>query len=202
MFNLVLLMLPWMRTRRPPAVAGVEGTDGVPDEGPPDMSGAGGIITTRSNIKHSSMTGDGSGSGGSDTEGHPEAAGFALKENGVKYDDGGTDTQATSAAAIGPVKPTPTNPPGPFPDDPGPGGSAGGMAADGDPIPGLDVKLGKNPGGAASIGPLKPTPTDPGDPFPDDGGPAGIAIKEQGIKYGEAGDAPRGRMRPGCLGAA
>ena len=125
------------------------------------------------------------------------------------------------------LEPTPTRPGDPFPDKPGPAGTAEPVAMEGDPIPGADVKLGKNPGGAASaampgaqvdgnpdgdeLDPmagagsisttrsniknsgsaavashppkgLEPTPTRPGDPFPDKPGPAGIAIKENGVK--------------------
>lgn len=168
-----------------PTDGGGGGVDGVPDDAPSPGAGAAGINTTRSNIKNASVADGASGSQGNDTEGQ---AGIAIKEQGIKY-GGGTDAQETSAAGTGPVKPTPTNPPDPFPDDPRPGGSAGGMAEDGEPIPGLDVKLGKNAGGAASIGPPTSTPTNPPDPFPDAGGQAGYAIREQGIKYGEAGDA-------------
>ena len=144
------------------------------------------------------------------------------------------------------LEPTPTRPGDPFPDMPGParsalkaqgarvdGGAVGGVgqtadpvAMEGDPIPGLDMKLGKNPGGSASaavpgaevddtpdgdeLDPmagaagiittrsnikhsgsaaaatqlpkgLEPTPTRPGDPVPDQPGPAEIAVKEQGV---------------------
>lgn len=48
------------------------------------------------------------------------------------------------------LEPTPTRPGDPFPDKPGPAGTAEPVAMEGDPIPGADVKLGKNPGGAAS----------------------------------------------------
>lgn len=45
--------------------------------------------------------------------------------------------------------------------------SGGGDAVDGEPVPGLDVKLGKNPGGSISGLPpdYQPTPTNPPDPI-------------------------------------
>jgi hypothetical protein len=113
---------------------------GGSDTPPPDMSGAAGIITTRSNIKGShSVAEAGSGSGATDSDRRSDPNGIAIKEA----------------------------PPG------------------------------------AAAGALKPTPTNPDDPFPAEGGAAGIAIKEQGVKYGEGGaDATPAEDGPGIAGAS
>jgi len=72
-------------------------------------------------------------------------------------------------------------------------GGAGGIVADSDPIPGLDVKLGKNPGGAlASVGPPKsgpgkPTPTRP-DPAPARVGPGGGTSSGPATSEGDGGE--------------
>ncbi len=111
------------------------------DEAAPLETGAaeGSISTTRSNIKHGAAAA---------YEGFPPAD-LAQKVVG-----------ATLAAS----QPAENDDPDPEVD-----GGAGGTAMEGEPIPGIDVKLGKNAGGAvAGTGPVRATPTDPGDPFPPD----------------------------------
>ncbi len=198
----------------PPVDGGGGAVDGEPVDIPPPGTGAAGINTTRSNIKHGgSVAGGGSGSGESDTEGPSDPPGLAIKENGIKYGDGGgASADGTSGASIGPDKPGPTDPGDPFPADPSPGGGAGSITGRvGEPIPGVDILPGKKRSGAAAgTGPVRPEPTRPADPFPPDGGPAGIAIKEQGVKYGEEATGPvdspgvaaAAATRPGTAGDA
>jgi hypothetical protein len=187
----------------PPPIGGPgAGTPaGVTDEAPPpDMSGGATIITTRSNIKSASSVAGPAGDVGAD------------RPPPIDGDGGGGTADSPSDASEAAIVLNPSE---------GPRGSGSksaaasaqsdgaGVAAESDPIPGLDVKLGKNPGGAAAnIGPVKPEPTRPADPIPADAGPAGLAIKEQGIKHGDGGgdatpavDAPevagRGNPIPG-----
>jgi hypothetical protein len=116
------------------------------------------ISTTRSNIK--------SGGGSAAGPGDPEPSGEPGDDDPGGTAASGVNTtrsnikHATSAAAGG-----------------------GGVAAESDPIPGVDVKLGKNPGSAAGTGPVRPEPTRPGDPFPPGGGPGGATSSA-----GEVGD--------------
>jgi hypothetical protein len=149
------------------------------DVPPPGMT-AGSITVTRSNIKSS---------------GSAAAAGYLPPK---------------------PFQPEPTRPGDPFPTGPLPtdtamkkeavtqgdaGGSEpaglavkdnginvnGGAAMEGEPIPGIDIKLPKNPGGsAATAGPVKPDPTRPGDPPPyDDTPPPGGSDPSPGAAEGE-----------------
>jgi len=199
----------------PPPIDGGGGgpVDGEPDDAPPPGSGESLVVTTRSNIKNSgSVAGGRSGSGESDTEGPSDPPGLAIKENGIKYGDGGgASADGTSGASIGPDKPGPTDPGDPFPADPSPGGGAGNIAGGSQPIPGVDILPGKKrSGAAAATGPVRPEPTRPADPFPADGGPAGLAVKEQGVRYGEEATGPvdspgvaaAAATRPGTAGDA
>lgn len=115
-----------------------DGTDHAPD--------AGGMAIKEQGVVKSTTTGQG-----------PSHTGGTVKSGGNMVAPGPTDLSDLSppapdpgGAAVGPVRP---GSPGPtYPDDTAPGapaggkGSTGGMAAEGDPIPGIDVKLGKNPG--------------------------------------------------------
>jgi hypothetical protein len=102
---------------------------------PPEIAAAT-INTTRSNIKTQGVAAPPVGTG--------DPAGFAIKEQGV------LKPSHPGAVGTGPVRP---GSPGPtYPGDPiaAPGGgtpSGPSTAVDGDPIPGLDVPLGK-PGGS------------------------------------------------------
>lgn len=69
-----------------PAQASTVGGTGPPggDTPPPDVSGAAGINTTRSNIKNSgAVAGGGTGPELTDTDGRPDRPGIAIKEQGV-----------------------------------------------------------------------------------------------------------------------
>ena len=194
--------------------------DGDIDEDLDPMAGAGSISTTRSNIKNG-----GAMSAGPDADARTaqEPVLGAAPRDGEIVDDldpmagaAASETIITTRSNIKTSSMT-TAPPG------------SNDAVDGDPIPGLDVKLGKNPGGSISGLPpdLQPTPTRPPDPIREPGTarpgqaavgnptgagagsaagdhsedagsiaeagkpiPAGIAIKEQGVKYGEEATGP------------
>ncbi len=139
-------------------------------DAPPAAAGT--ISTTRSNIKnqgaaaHDPATEAGTGAVAEEAVGTvhgPDVAGMAIKEQGVLKS---TSTGQGPRQTGGTVK------------------TGGNMATEGDPIPGIDVKLGKNPGGGA-VGPVRPGPgpTDPGDPFP-----VGTGVPGGGA--GGGGDAP------------
>ncbi len=138
---------------------------------PPPAMAAGSINTTRSNIKNSG----GVAEAAYDTPDGDELDPMAMKADVVNTTRSNIKSSGSAKAASPPPKefePTPTRPGDPFPDKPGPAGMAmkdrrikGGDAAtgaegvgqttepvamEGEPIPGADVKLGKNPGGAAS----------------------------------------------------
>lgn len=147
---------------------GAPGPLGGVDTPPPGMA-AGGINTTRSNIKNSGAVAapppvDGGGGGSADGETEdplpPEAraAGIITTRSNIKHGGsvaaGGSGSAATDTDG-------PSDPSGLATEENGiKHGDAGG-AADGT--------------SEASIGPDRTGPTDPGDPFPADPGPAGGA---------------------------
>jgi hypothetical protein len=148
------------------------GTSGAFDESAAAGMAAGSISTTRSNIKSSgSMVG-----GGGTSDATPTKAGGQTLAAPAK--DAASGDEAGIAIKENGIKVD---------------GGAGGIVADSDPIPGADVKLGKNPGGAlASVGPPKsgpgkPTPTRP-DPPPDRDGPGGGTSPGAATSDGDSGE--------------
>ncbi|MEA2901037.1 MAG: hypothetical protein QOH36_924 [Actinomycetota bacterium] len=140
-------------------------------------AGASAINTTRSNIKHAGAAAPADApdaamkaagpamaarlreAGASEAD-KDESAGIAIKEQGVKVDGAAAPEPSEPAAAAMAKK------------EQGPATDAG-AAMPGDPVPDIDYKLGQAQDEAAAAGPVRPTPTDPGDPTPPGGGPGG-----------------------------
>lgn len=162
------------------------------DTPPPGMA-AGGINTTRSNIKNSGAMSAGPARGATKAQG---AVLDAAPRDGEIVED--LDPMA-GAAATESINTTRSNIKSSGAMSAGPAG--GGDAVDSDPIPGIDVKLGKNPGGGAISGlppDLQPTPTRPPDPIREPGtrpgqgaaagGPAGAGAGSPAGDQAGAGD--------------
>jgi hypothetical protein len=193
----------------PTATVGGVARGGGVDAPPPGMV-AGSINTTRSNIKSSGAVATAGDAGASadrwvilpgERAAPPiDGVGGAGTEEAPPPDMSGAASVVTTRSNIPSSRSVATaDDAGTAADRPPPIDSDADVAVEGEPIPGLDMKLGRNPvSGAATVGPVKPEPTRPADPTPTHGGSAGIAIKEQGIKYGEdggdalaTGDAPQ-----------